>query len=93
MHRPPHILNASTNLLGICFIILTGLKLANANVRSRADEVAWVAAMLLFTAALNAYLAIRNQGARVWQIKVADVAFLGGITALALSIVIAAIYL
>jgi hypothetical protein len=93
MHRPPHILNASTNLLGICFIIITGLRLASANARSYADEVAWVAALLLFTSTLTSYLAIRNEGARAWQTQVADKAFLGGVTALALSVVIAAIYL
>ncbi len=93
MHRPPHILNASSNLLGICFIIITGLRLASANVRSYADEVAWVAALLLFIAALNAYLAIRNEGAHQWQVVLADWAFLGGMTALAASVAIAAIYL
>ena len=93
MHRPPYILSASTNLLGICFIILTGLKLANANARSYADEVAWLAALLLFTAALSAYLAIRNEGAQNWQVRVADNAFLGGMTALAMAVIIAAIFL
>jgi hypothetical protein len=93
MHRSPYILSASTNLLGICFIILTGLKLANASARSYADEVAWLAALLLFVAALNAYLAIRNQGARDWQERVADHAFLGGMTALAVAVIIAAISL
>jgi hypothetical protein len=93
MHRPPYILSASTNLLGICFIIITGLKLANANARSYADEVAWAAAFLLFTAALHAYLAIRNQGMRNWQERVADGAFLGGMTMLAVAVIIAAIRL
>lgn len=93
MHRPPYILSASTNLLGICFIIITGLKLANANARSYADEVAWLAAILLFTAALHAYLAIRNQGARPWLERVADNAFLAGMTVLAISVVIAAVWL
>jgi hypothetical protein len=93
MHRPPHILNASTNLLGICFIIITGLRLASANARSYADEVAWLAAILLFTSTLNSYLAIRNHGARPWQALVADAAFIGGVCVLALSVVIAAIYL
>ncbi|HVV28838.1 MAG TPA: hypothetical protein VHC40_12815 [Rhizomicrobium sp.] len=92
MHRPPHILNASTNLLGICFVIITGLRLASANARSYADEVAWLAALLLFVAALAAYLSIRNEHDG-WGVRVADAAFLGGITALALSVVIAAIYL
>ena len=93
MHRPPYILSASTNLLGICFIIITGLKLVNANVRSRADEVAWLAALLLFVAALHAYLSIRNNGARNWQERVADYAFLGGMTALAGAVIIAAVSL
>ncbi len=92
-HRPPHILNASTNLLGICFIIITGLRLANANARSYADEVAWLAALLLFVAVLTAYLSIRNDHARPWQATLADAAFLGGMSALALSVVIAALYL
>lgn len=89
-HRPPHILNASTNLLGICFVIITGLRLANANARSHADEVAWLAALCLFTAAITAYLAIRNEGARAWQIRVADATFLLGLVALAAAVVIAA---
>jgi hypothetical protein len=93
MHRPPYILSASTNLLGICFIIITGLKLANVNARSYADEVAWLAAALLFVAALNAYLSIRNQGVRTWQDQLADMAFLCGMVALAASVVIAAVWL
>ena len=93
MHRPPHILNASTNLLGICFIIITGLRLASANARSYADEVAWAAALLLFTSTLGSYLAIRNHGARRWQAQLADAAFIGGICTLALSVVIAAVFL
>jgi hypothetical protein len=92
-HRPPHILSASTNLLGICFIIITGLRLANANYRSYADEVAWLAAIFLFVAAMTAYLSIRNENARPWQVMVADAAFLGGMCALAGSVLIAAISL
>jgi len=93
MHRPQPILSASTSLLGICFVIITGLRLVNANARSYADEVAWLAAVLLFVAALAAYLAIRNQGARPWQIRLADACFLGGMSVLALSVVIGAVYL
>jgi hypothetical protein len=92
-HRPPHILSASTNLLGICFVVITGLKLASANARSYADEVAWVAALLLFVAALSAYLSIRNDHARPWQTWLADVCFLGGLTALGVAVLVAAVYL
>jgi len=93
MHRPPHILNASTNLLGICFVIVTGLRLASADARSWADEIVWLAALLLFTSAVSAYLAIRNHGVRKWQVALADWTFLGGISTLAMAVVIAAIYL
>jgi hypothetical protein len=55
--------------------------------------VAWVAAILLFTSTLNAYLAIRSNGARSWHAVVADGAFLGGMTALACAVGIAAISL
>jgi cytochrome bd-type quinol oxidase subunit 2 len=92
-HRPPHILSASTNLLGICFVVITGLKLASANARSYADEVAWVAALLLFVAALSAYLAIRNDHARPWQTWLADACFLGGLVALGIAVLVAAVYL
>jgi len=93
MNRPPHILNAATNLLGICLVIITGLKLASANARSYADELAWLSAAFLFAAALNAYLAIRNDGALPWQARAADIAFLGGMSTLALAVLTAAIYL
>ncbi len=55
--------------------------------------MAWLAALLLFVAVLTAYLAIRNNHARPWQATVADAAFLGGITALAGAVLIAAISL
>lgn len=93
MHRPQPILSASSSLLGICFVIITGLRLASANVRSYADEAALLAAICLFTAAITAYLAIRNQGCRPWQIQVADAAFLLGLVALAGAVLIAAISL
>ena len=41
--RHPQILNASTNLLGICFAIITGLKVTGSNPKSYADEIAWCA--------------------------------------------------
>ena len=91
-HRPPHILNASTNLLGICFVVIGGLKLSGSNGLSIADEVAWLAAALLFTSAITAYLAIRNEGVHLLQIRIADMTFLAGMTVLALSIFILAVW-
>src|SRR5215467_3699009 len=78
MNRHPHILNAATNLLGICFVIIGGLKLTNMNARSFSDETAWIAALLLFVSVMISYLAIRNGGERNWQLVAADTAFIAG---------------
>src|SRR5262249_32209689 len=60
---------------------------------SHADEVAWLAALLLFIAALHAYLSIRNNGARAWQERVAGYAFLGGVTGLGGAVLIGGVSL
>ena len=93
MQRHPHILSASTNLLGICFVIICGLKLTGQNPNSYSDETAWVAAGFLFTSTILSYLAIRNGDARPWQIMVADSAFIAGMFTLLASMLIAAVYL
>lgn len=92
-HRHPHVLNASTNLLAICFVIIGGLKLTDLNAKSHSDETAWVAAALLFTSTACSYLAIRNNDAKEWQSNLADWAFLGGLCALMLSMFLAALIL
>ena len=90
MNRHPHILTASTNLLGICFVIIGGLKLTGRNPLSYSDEVAWVAAVLLFTSILASYWVIREHGSAAWQSAVAEAAFLAGIAALMTSVLIGA---
>lgn len=92
MPRHPHILNASTNLVGICFIIIGSLKLTARNNDTWADEIAWIALALLFVSTLTSYLAIRGDGVK-WQVAVADVAFIGGVVALMCSLIAAAIQL
>ena len=92
MPRHPHILNASTNLVGICFIIIGSLKLTARESDTWADEIAWISLACLFIATLTSYLAIRSDGAR-WQVAVADVTFIGGVVALMCSLVAAAIQL
>ena len=93
MNRHHHILNAASNLLGICFVIIGGLKISNLNERSYSDEAAWSAALLLFVSIILSYLAIRNDDAIKWQTTVADGTFLAGIVMLMLSVVMVAIFL
>jgi hypothetical protein len=67
MRRHPHVLNAATNLLGICFIIIGGLKLTNQNSRTWSDEVAWAAAFFLVVSIATSYFGIRNGVEREWR--------------------------
>ena len=90
MHRHPHILNAASNLLGICFVIISGLKIANLNSSSFADECAWVAAFLLLVSVIASYTAIRNDKDEAWYASLADWAFMAGTLALSFSVVLAA---
>lgn len=92
MRPHPHILNAATNLLALCVVVIGGLKLTHVNDLSYSDEMAWVALALFFTSTMSSYLAIRlkNTG---WLSKVADWTFLGGICGLMLSAVLGALFL
>jgi len=45
----PHILNASSNLLGLCFVVLTSLKLFNVAHKTVIDDLT-IAATILFMA-------------------------------------------
>jgi hypothetical protein len=91
MNRHPHILNAASNLLAVCFIIIGGLKFSKLETRTFSDEIAWAAAFLLFLSVLHSYLAIRNNDAKHWQSTIADWSFISGLVALMLAVLTAAV--
>lgn len=86
MHRHPHVLNAASNLLGICFVIIGALKFTRSDAGSFADETAWAAALMFLASITASYLAIRNDHTGKWTDNIADVAFFGGLLALSLSV-------
>jgi hypothetical protein len=78
--KSPHILNASSNLLGICFILLTSLRLLSNTEKTIIDEIT-VAATILFTAScIFSFLSIRGHTRKsdLFE-KVADYIFLAGL--------------
>ena len=93
MERIPQILNAASNLLGICMVIITGLTLTKSNDRSFADEIAWFAAFMFLLSVALAYTAIRTGTQRGWLAAACDWAFVLGIAALILSAAVAAMAL
>ncbi len=91
--RHPHILNASTNLLGICFVIITGLKLTGSNDKSWADEIAWVAAICFLMSTLLSYLVLRTERLTPWFSLWAERSFIAGVVILFASVLVAAAFI
>jgi hypothetical protein len=90
MHRHPHVLNASSQLLGVTFVVIGALKLTNSNARSYADEVAWGAAAFFLVGVVSSYWAIRkNETSRITNF-IADASFFLAVFLLSLSVTIAA---
>ncbi len=54
-----HILSASSSLLGIALLVITGLHLTNHSQQTFADEIASAAALFLAASCLFSYLSIR----------------------------------
>jgi tellurite resistance protein TehA-like permease len=81
--KSPHILNASSNLLGICFIVLTSLKLLKKTEETVLDEIAIAAVALFMASCILSFLSIRSKAAKSELLEnIADIIFLGGLTVL-----------
>ena len=81
--KAPHILNASSNLLGLCFVVLTSLKFLNISQRTYIDETVAIALVFFMLSCILSFLSIRGNikiGGRVEA--VADYLFLGGMIVL-----------
>jgi len=77
--RPPHILNASANLLGICFVLLTGLKITNRNETTIADEITLFSSLCFLGAVVLSYLALRTERGSERNERWADYLFMVGL--------------
>ena len=76
----PHILNTSSNLLGICFIVLTSLRVLNLNGKTIIDELTSVAMILFMISSVLSFLSMRNSKINADHFeKIADIIFLTGL--------------
>jgi hypothetical protein len=91
MPKHTHILNAASNLLGIAFVIIAGLNVTGLTGKTFADEVAWVAAVLLSLSCLLSYLAIRAEPNGSRAESIADISFLLGLLALFAAVLVLAL--
>ncbi len=77
-----HILNASSNLLGFCLIVLTSLKITKFDKVTLIDEFTGFACILLMSCSVLSFLSIRTtkQNLSIEYEKIAEIIFLLALT-------------
>lgn len=87
----PHILNAASNLMGICFVVITGLKITHNDIETYADEISLLASFGFLCSCVLSYLSLRSKTQNRIYERLADYLFLFSITALFLAVLVFAI--
>jgi hypothetical protein len=78
--KSPHILNTSSNLLGLCFIILTSIKVLNLKEATIIDEITTLAIVMFMTSCILSFISMRNsKPSNILFEKIADIVFLSGL--------------
>jgi hypothetical protein len=81
--KSPHILNTSSNLLGICFLVLTSLKVLGKSQQTIIDDITFVAVILFMSSCFLSFLSMRKQATQSKKLeRVADYIFLAGLSVL-----------
>jgi uncharacterized membrane protein len=80
-----HILPTSSNLLGLCFVILTFIKVLKLAHETFIDELATLAVVLFFSASFFSYVSMQaDRWAQLFE-KIANIIFLLGLFLLSLT--------
>ena len=76
----PHILSASSTLVGLCFVVLTSLKVNKYKEASYIDECTAIAIMLFMASSILSYMSMRSSKplSPAYE-RIADVVFLSGL--------------
>ena len=84
-NKSPHILNTSANLLGLCFIVLTSIKVSKMQDSTLIDETTALAIILFMTSSILSFLSMRKEKEMGRLEKLADFMFLSGLIVLFLT--------
>lgn len=85
-NKSPHILNTSATLLGLCFVVLTSIKVSKMQDSTLIDETTALAIILFMASSILSFLAMRKErGANDHLEKIADFIFLSGLVVLFLT--------
>ena len=88
--KSTHILSASCNLVGFCFIVLTSLTIFQKNSLSFIDECTTLALIMFFVSTIFSFLSIRSdvkQRSYLYE-RIADIIFLVGLFSLLVTIIL-----
>jgi hypothetical protein len=85
-----HILPTSSNLLGLCFVILTFIKILKLGNETLIDEVVAIAIVLFFISSFFSYVSMRSEKWTQLCEKIADSIFLVGLFLLSVGSVLVA---
>ena len=83
-----HILPVSSNLLGLCFVILSFIKVSHFNASTIIDDLLVVPIVLFMTASILSYASIRAIRRTEMYEKIADYLFLSGLGFLTITAVV-----
>ncbi|KAA5533568.1 hypothetical protein F0919_13595 [Taibaiella lutea] len=87
--KSPHILNASSNLLGLCFVVLTSLKIMKLTNGTVIDEITAGTTILFMSSCILSFMSIRNSFNKGDTLeKIADIIFLTGLGTLFVTILL-----
>lgn len=84
--KTPHILTASSNLLGICFFIIAALRVTHLAEHTWGDEISMAASIGFLAACLLSYVSMRLKKNSLMIERAADYIFLSGLVLLFVSI-------
>lgn len=78
--KAPHILNASSNLVGFCFVVLTSLKIFKKHEKNLIDEATMIVLVLFMASCFFSFLSLRKTGVAGERMeKVAEYSFQAGL--------------
>src|SRR5512143_3919647 len=78
-HISHHILPTAANLLGLCFVILSFIKVMKIGAETAIDELVAVAIVIFLVASIFSYASIRSETHSDRFEKIADIVFIAGL--------------
>lgn len=79
-NNSPYILNASSNLVGLCFIVLTSIRMLKIGEATLVDEFTTIAFLIFMVSTILSFLSMRHNGAYAERLELlADYIFMAGL--------------